>query len=61
MPKIEIEDCAECPAQLSKRMYTPDAFEMVFDWLCKDAKNRKIGQVETFDPHPPIPDWCPRR
>jgi len=55
---IKIDKCSECPNFQSKRVYTADSFEMVFEWKCTPV-NRVISQyVETFD-KVPIPDWCP--
>lgn len=54
-----IESCKNCPFFDMKRHYTPDSFEMCFDWICKKYNNMIIACVETFEKEPGIPDWCP--
>ena len=60
MTYIKINNCDECQDCDIIRHYTPDSFEYVMKWLCKKDNNKLIGYVETFDPKPVVPEWCPR-
>jgi hypothetical protein len=58
---IPITRCDKCLYCTSKRVYTGDSWEQVFDWFCtKDSNSVRIGQAEHPD-YPPIPSWCPLR
>jgi hypothetical protein len=61
MPAIAIRDCSECVDRETSRVYTADSFEMVFSWVCSKADKLIAKYVETFDPNPKIPEWCPRK
>ena len=58
--KLKIDSCDKCPNLFVERHYTPDSFEMVFDWKCEEYgnKHKHIGFQEGRD-YPKIPDWCP--
>lgn len=58
--KIYIENCSECKDCQSKRHYTEDSFEMVFDYFCNQNK-KPIATLDWNEKMPSVPAWCPRR
>ena len=55
----EIDKCWNCPMYKSERVYTPDSFEMSFNYICNVANRVVAKNVEHEWEMPPVPDWCP--
>ena len=55
--KVEGFSCQNC--QYLKREYIGDGFDEFYDWKCGAEGNKAITCVDTFDPIPPLPTWCP--
>jgi len=57
---IEVFNCEQCPNLYTQRHYTPDPFEMEYDWTCKvnskEIRN-SVGWNEGI--RIKIPEWCP--
>ena len=49
---MPIRSCLDCRNLNVAHCYTPDSFEVVFDWFCGACGNKKIDTAK-------IPDWCP--
>lgn len=49
---MPIMSCLDCRHLNVSHCYTPDSFEVVFDWFCGACGNKKIDTAK-------IPDWCP--
>lgn len=50
--------CADC-TELNRK-YIGDGFDEFYEWTCGATENKTIACVDTFDPMPKIPTWCPR-
>lgn len=63
MTKIvtDIHNCADCQFLKTKRHYTADSFEIVFDWYCSKTNNKTIEEYIEWkeEKNVKIPNWCP--
>lgn len=50
--------CMNCESL--NRKYIGDGFDEFFELYCGEMNGKKIGCVDTFDPAPTLPLWCPR-
>ena len=50
--------CSDCSNLV--REYIGDGFDEFYDWKCGAKDNKPITCMDTFDPDPVIPEWCPK-
>ena len=63
--RIYVDDCYACEDLLDARHYTPDSWELAFDYSCKNKAFPKpkliAGYVGWNENIGGVPTWCPRR
>ncbi len=56
--EIKAFSCLNCGSL--NRQYIGDGFDEFYEWNCGEKNCKKIACVDTFDPVPTLPLWCPR-